>query len=78
VWHASVALLGPNRKPIPIDGLGAPDLAAVRVACKRMLRGVGDGQDIWEPGTWAMHLKRRVHPRELDIVATDVRMSLRP
>jgi len=73
VWHASVALLDPLGRPIPLDVWGVGDLSTARVHAKRLLKHVGEGNDIWEPGVTAMHLRRRCHPREMAHQATDER-----
>jgi hypothetical protein len=74
VWHASACIWDEAMTgPIPIAVLGADDLSHVRFAARQLVRGVGDGEDIWETGRIAVHLRRRVHPREMDWQASDVR-----
>lgn len=69
VWHASVSIVG----RADVRGWSADDDGSMRHEARKLLRGVGLGEDIWDLGVYAVHLRRRVHPSELDWQATDVR-----
>jgi hypothetical protein len=72
VWHASAALLGESA-PRPVRSLSPDELQCLYHACRRLLRGVGEGRDVWNVGEAAIHLRRRVRPAEFDHAATDER-----
>lgn len=73
MWHASVSLRGPDGFALPLDLWGEEEHQAAREAARRLLRGVGIGEEIWKAGEVALHLRRRVHPAEMPHQATDVR-----
>lgn len=75
MWHASVCVRDQDGVPKRITDLCELSLSDLRREARKLLRGVGIGDDIWESGDIAMHLRRRVHPREMPHQAVDVRRS---
>jgi len=72
VWHASVALQTPIG-PLPTHLMTEDTTQMLRLAARKLLRGVGQLRNVWEIGDVAIHLRRRVKPSEYDWQATDER-----
>lgn len=74
VWHASVAIHEPTGCR-PIVAWSSADWARVEVALRRLLRGVGEGEDMIDTTGTTMQMRRRISGPEFAIVgpAVDVR-----